>query len=113
MKNAHVRNSKKVAKMGGTHGKTLYTVNPKEAYLVKEEYGPHITEKIRVKIDQDVSELIKSHYEESKVGSSTVKTYTTTYQHEIIDGSPTKMIITERLNSSGGNFDKKRNQVIE
>jgi len=35
MKDAHVKNGTKLQNRGDGYGKMLYTVNPKEAYLVK------------------------------------------------------------------------------
>ena len=44
----------------------LYTVSPKEAYLVKQEYVPEMSAGDMTKVEHDIADRIDSYIEEGK-----------------------------------------------
>ena len=65
MKNSSLKHKKNVSMASGTHGKMLYTIDPKNAYLVEKEFPKELTgEEIRIKTMEGGREFIDSTVDE-------------------------------------------------
>lgn len=60
MKDAKLANAQKQAARGDGHNKMLYTVSPKEGYLVNKEYHPEMDAGDMTRVEREIAERIST-----------------------------------------------------
>ena len=100
MKDAKLANAQKAHNRGDTHNKMLYTVSPKEAYLVNKEYHPEMHSADMTRVEQEIAQRISDFVTSGKefIGKGKDPRREIVEQHETFEvtrASPSKIITTE------------------
>ena len=101
MKDAKLANAQKQAARGDGHNKMLYTVSPKEGYLVNKEYHPEMDAGDMTRVEREIAERISTFVTSGKefIGKGKDPRRDIVQQvHEnieVVRASPSKIITTE------------------